>query len=448
MTKAVTGRTLCKRATKRDQVLLVNPPVFETRYSWLRWNQPLDLLRIGGYLKREVECNVELFDFMLPDERGRVVKQGLTGSERYHQVGQDEFAHTYPMWRFGQPFTALRDWLVARRAAGQRDPTQVWITSLCSYWFPSVLQTCNFVRQWLLDAEIVLVGNYPRFMLEHALDFCDADFVLKGPVQFADKGTPLALYGDRRPPFVSVTLNPKTAVRSIKEAVAAGVYHVAVFEDDICRGGAEPLREIVEKTKSLHRHLRFHAICGLHPDRVTRDLADLFAERTFAELHFEQCDLDGELKEAAYEQCRAYLAEAGIDLTDGDKTSGFVWIGRPGETLEGIVRRSFSVLGTFGSLILKPFTPTPGTDAYDEHKEYVEAIAYDDLSPHRFPFAEYNEITRDEYHDLYRMAAFLNEKVRNRAFDLMNGSLGADLLRNSLRREVWNLEPMPLSIID
>ena len=70
----------------------------------------------------------------------------------------------------------------------------------------------------------------------------------------------------------------------IKEAVEDGVYHVAVFDndDDICRDDGDPLREIVEKTKELHPHLRFHAVCGLHPDRVTPDLAEMFAERTFA----------------------------------------------------------------------------------------------------------------------------------------------------------------------
>lgn len=59
-----------------------------------------------------------------------------------------------------------------------------------------------------------------------------------------------------------------------------------------------------------------------------------------------------------------------------------------------------------------------------------------------------NKIGRDEYHDLYRLAAFLNEKVRNRSFDMLNGTLGAQMLRDSLRREVWKLEPSPLRVVD
>ena len=77
MTKSVTGQTLLKQVQKGDRILLVNPPVFETRYSWLRWNQPLDLLRAGAYLKSSKKCSVELFDFMLPNDKGRVQKKGI-----------------------------------------------------------------------------------------------------------------------------------------------------------------------------------------------------------------------------------------------------------------------------------------------------------------------------------------------------------------------------------
>ena len=33
---------LKKHLTRRSRVLLVNPPVQERRYHWIRWNQPMD----------------------------------------------------------------------------------------------------------------------------------------------------------------------------------------------------------------------------------------------------------------------------------------------------------------------------------------------------------------------------------------------------------------------
>jgi hypothetical protein len=63
MAKIVTANTLMsKHVTRRDRVLLLNPPVEETRYSWVRWNQPLDLLKIGSRLRSNVECGVKLLD--------------------------------------------------------------------------------------------------------------------------------------------------------------------------------------------------------------------------------------------------------------------------------------------------------------------------------------------------------------------------------------------------
>ena len=54
----ITAKTLLNRyVSPSDGILLVNPPVEETRYAWLRWNQPLDLLKIGGYLKSHVGCS-------------------------------------------------------------------------------------------------------------------------------------------------------------------------------------------------------------------------------------------------------------------------------------------------------------------------------------------------------------------------------------------------------
>ena len=99
-------------------------------------------------------------------------------------------------------------------------------------------------------------------------------------------------------------------------------------------------------------------------------------------------------------------------------------------------------------LILKPFGPTPGSAEHQKHEAYLSKLPHRDWSPHFFPFAELNGISRREYHDLYRMAAFLNEKVRDGAFDFLQGTLGAQMLRESLRREVWKLDPSPLRVVN
>ena len=445
MAKIITANTLfTKHVTRGDHVLLLNPPVEETRYSWIRWNQPLDLLQIGSRLRSRVECGVELIDCMRPDENGKVLEEGLPRDRRHYTVRGEK----YPMRRFGKSYGDLTKELAPRAVNnGKRRPTQVWITSLCSYWHQSVAQVCRIVRDAIPDVTIVLLGQYARLMPKHAAEFCAADFVVSKAMDLSSEPSALELYGRNRPPFAAVQLNSKVAIATIQAALERGIDQFTFIEEDVCRDGGEPLLEIFHKTKDLHRHLRFHFICGLDPSKVTPAIAAVLADKKVAVAHFEQADDGDNLDVEAYLRVRSYLAEAGMKDTD-NRLSGFVWIGRPGEDVEQIVLRSFQVLNTLEGLILKPFTPTPGSPEHLENADYLARMPHHEWSPHFFPFAELNEIAREDYHDLYRMAAFLNEKVRAGSFDFLKGTLGAQMLRESLRREVWKLEPSPLRLID
>jgi hypothetical protein len=257
----------------------------------------------------------------------------------------------------------------------------------------------------------------------------------------------LDLYRGTLPTFLALRLTPATAVSEVKEALQKNIFHFTFFDDDLSRDNWEPFKETVAKTRGLHRHLRFHVICGLNPAALTPDIASLLVSRTFAEFHCEEADSRNNLDLNAYRRARAYFAEAGLEDAS-DRLCGFVWIGRPNETLEDIIARAFTVLQHLGSVILKPFSPTPTSPVFKRTAKYLADIPPRNLSPHFFPFAEYNRITREEYHDLYRMAAFLNEKVRNRSFEFFDDSLGARLLRSSLRREVWKLGQSSVGITD
>lgn len=445
MAKVITANSLLSRhVTRRDRVLLLNPPVEETRYSWLRWNQPLDLLKIASRLRSHIECGVEILDCMKPDPAGQVAEDWLPRDRRYYSVGGTR----YPMRRFGKSYGELTKAFTAMQKEPRRNrPTQVWITSLCSYWYESVAEVCRILQQTLPDARIVLLGQYARLMTKHAAEACAADFVVSQACDLGKEPGAFDLYGEETPPFVAVQLDPVTAVAEIRLAVEKEIYHVAFFEDDVCRGDGEPLREIIEKTAGLHRHLKYHVICGLSPVSVNPAVARTLAHKQIAELHFEEADAGDALDVEAYRKARAYLREAGVTVPD-NRLSGFVWIGRPKERMEQIVLKSFQVLDCFGGLILKPFTPTPGGPEHRKYKDYLDAIPHRDWTPHFFPFSELNGITREEYHDLYRMAAFLNEKIRDGSFDFLKGTLGVEMLRESLRKEVWKLEPSPLRLVN
>ncbi len=445
MGKQITANTLVdKHLTRKDRVLLINPPVWETRYSWLRWNQPLDLLKLATFLRIRVGCSVELLDCMKPGKDGDVPEAWLPRDRRYRSVE----GIRYPMRQFGRPHSVFKEWLDEKNKEGVRkEPTQVWITSLCSYWFESVAEMCRAVRQSLKNVLIVLVGQYPRLMADHAREACAADYLVTKSIAVQDQPSALELYGEEPPPFVAVELNPQLAVEEIRNAVNKGIYKVTFFTEDLCQDDGTPLAEIVSATKGLNKNLRFHAICGLSPQKVTPSVARVLADEQFAEIHFEEAGSDGGLDVEAYKRCCRYLGEAGLQPSD-DCLSGFVWIGRPREELESIILRSFQVVDILGNLILKPFSPTPGSTEHVENAPYLDQIPPQLWSPHFFPFSKLNRISHEEYHDLYRMAAFLTEKVRSKSFDFLKGTLGSRMLRESLANEVWKIEPSPLRIID
>ncbi len=305
MGKPITSEKLLARQVRRkDRVLLVNPPVEETRYSWVRWNQPLDLLKLGSFLKEQVGCEVELLDCMKPNRKGEVREEWLPRDRRYYTVKADR----YPMRLLGEPGTRLADLVRQKQSEGKGGlPTQVWITSLCSYWYSTVAEMCRVVKQTLRDAQIVLVGQYPRLMPAHACDLCAADLVVTTPMDLAEQPWTLDLYGREKPPFVAVQLNRKAAVAAVKSATESGIYDVTFFEEDICQENGELLAEFVSQTRDLHKHLRYHAICGLEPRRVTPRVAEVLANRQFAAIHFEEADGGDSLDVEAYRQLRAYL---------------------------------------------------------------------------------------------------------------------------------------------
>ncbi len=445
MSKVITAQALLsKHVRQKDRVLLVNPPVEEARYSWLRWNQPLDLLKLASRLRSQVGCGVELLDCMKPDESGKVKEDWLPRDRRYYSVKGER----YPMRRFGTSYGDVAKQLtLLQKEGGEKRPTQVWIGSLCSYWYESVAEVCRVVRQTLEGAEVILLGQYARLMTKHAAEACAADYVVTRPPDLRDEPGAFDLYGDKCPPFVALQLRPDAAVAEVQAAVERGVLQFTFFEEDLCKDDGGPLLEIFEKTKDLHRHLRYHFICGLDPAKVTPAVARVIADKQVAVAHFEEADAGRELDVQAYRKARAYLREAGLKDAD-NRLSGFVWIGRPGDQLEQIVSRSFEVLNHLEGLIFKPYSPTPGSPEHRENERYLAAVPHREWSPHFFPFAELNGITRGEYHDLYRMGAFLNEKIRDGSFDFLKGTLGAQMLRESLRREVWKLGPSPLRIVD
>src|SRR5262249_12927108 len=144
----------------------------------------------------------------------------------------------YPMRRFGLAYGDLTRRLTAmQKEGGKRKPTQIWITSLCSYWYESVAEVCRIIRQALPDTVVVLLGRSARLMTKHAAGSCAADFVVSRPCDLSEEPAALDLYRGEPPPFLALQLNPRIAIAEARIAVERGIQHFTFFEEDICRDG-------------------------------------------------------------------------------------------------------------------------------------------------------------------------------------------------------------------
>jgi hypothetical protein len=433
----ITAEELAKNCTAKDRILLVNPPVVETRYQWLKWNQPLDLLKMGSFLKQRVGCEVKLYDFMFPTG-GKVTR---TVNQAQKELVINERSYSYTLWRYGESNEKFKEWCDKLRAGGWH-PTQVWVTSLTSYWWLGVTSTITLIKSVFNAAKIILYGQYPVYETDHAQENSCADAVVKNKIGLTDYRADFSLYDKRRPAFCGLDARSTNWADEVVEKSSLGVADFAFFNDDILAPEADVFGQLgilqkQLKTKS-NRPLKFHGICGLLPSRFTEEAAKKMLEAGFAELHFEE-QLDGlELDLDAYKRAREAYRRAGFQLGPNE-LSGFLFIGTPRDGLERIIRQMINLLEIWGTVILKPYGPTPGSPDYENHEHLFKVEDIERLSPHAFPFASVNGIAHEDYDELYILAAALNQKVKGRSFNSFPGTLAFEMIKTSLEREVWKL---------
>jgi hypothetical protein len=425
---------LAKRCSSKDRILLVNPPVIETRYQWIRWNQPLDLLKLSSYLKLQLECDVKLYDFMLPTNN-KVVRTAAKPEDKIQVNG-----HSFNLWRYGKLDSEFDQWLGVQ--ASKWRPTQIWLTSLTSYWWRGIATTITRLKNRYSDVPIVLYGQYPRLESAHAAAHCYADALIHDEIDLHDYAADLDLYEIVRPSFCALDIRSQTWPDEVREHLQCGISNFVFFNDPLIQDPVQftdrlnSFCDLKLKSKTNVRP-KFFGLCGLYPSAFTSSVAEAMKEAGFVELHFEYETEGGDLRVDAYRQVRSSLAEARFELQP-DEVSGFIHIGLPSDDIERIIKHALNLFEVFGSVILKPWTATPASELYQSYKDTLETDRIERLSPHLFPFSKINGITPQEYEELYVLVAALNQKVRSRAFSCFPGTLAYQMINRSLAREVWN----------
>jgi len=114
--------------THHRRILLCNPPIYDTRFPWARFQQPVALLQLSTLL-RQNGCDVRLLDALALDGNT------LHRRRRMRVVTRESVSLNW--WRFGRLPTDLRGHLIAfEREKWQ--PDEVYIAGFTTFWWEGV----------------------------------------------------------------------------------------------------------------------------------------------------------------------------------------------------------------------------------------------------------------------------------------------------------------------
>lgn len=425
----------------QGRVLLVNPPVIDRRYPWVRWNQPLDLLKLGTVLSKTRNCDVKLFDFMLPTPKGVVPR-------RQSPIESNLSSDAPTRWHYGRSWKEF-DAYLDDLAGSKWIPDSVWVTTLTSFWWQMIPLVANRVKNKLKRPTVVLYGNYPVLETAHAAQFCpNVDIVVKDHADLTCWPADFSFYKDHKLRFCALDLRSPDPLGEIAQALERGTSHFCFFNDNLFEDFDTRLKPILKEVVNQNWDLRFHGLCGVQIRDFPVDHAQLLANAHFNALHFELAvNEDGMVDEPLYRAVMQACERAGFvsrrgggwDSLNHRNLSGFLWIGKPDDNLEKLVWNALKLVQLVGMVIPKPYSPTPGSDDYALLASQVDWLEPEDISPHRLPFAGRNGIEEGDYEDFYRMTGFLNRRVRSHTFDFLGDTYLARVIRQSLAGRRWAL---------
>jgi hypothetical protein len=452
---------LKRHLRRRSRVLLVNPPVQERRYHWLRWNQPTELLRLSAWLKSvHPSVDIRLFDFMFPDGNGAVpkhkVKETWTGSEQDAQL-----------WHFGHPFDTFESELGRLTSSGWV-PDLIVVSSLTSYWHLSIekllIKVCaQLGERRRRKVKLCLYGNYPRIEPEHAAAQPDADVAFARTVDARGLTPDFSLYVSshrRLPAFFGLDIEDPAVVRHLEAGLRLltdaqrnrGLARppcmtVAFFNEDICSPGSQ-LAAVAEFVSKHPRQVVVEGIAGIEPRSLTVERLAQLKSAGFRSLFVEHARRPGGgLDTAAYQPLLTFLSDEdhakrsgrapGAWLDKGGVT-GFVTMGLPDDDLDELIGATLQINSFFHAVILKPHGYSPTLDHASSEERRARWATPSATSPQRYPYVgNGSPLTHSDYANLVRWQNLLNKRVKGTTFDFLGDGNVARMVRETLVGESW-----------
>ncbi|GEM_PF-2552412 len=418
-----------------DNVLLLNPPVLDTRMHWARFHQPTLLLRIATHFRtrgRDVRL-IDALDHPIDDrlKRTRVASLDLDGTR-------------INKWRFGREGTALvRD--LRGLAAARWSPDAIFVACEEVFWWEGAAEMIATARECFPGVTIILTGGYAERAPQHATDIAAADIALSDPCpEVSVLPIDLSLY-PRHPRIAAVTLGAGT--RSAAEIVDEMVAHRATHG---IRSFTFPEYRVASRLPSLFRAVLERIIaCDLRCTLFSLGsiaASDLIADSELATLMRRAGHAQVYFADDRDEPIDDYMTGAFLEATrlaiEGCHQAGFpartdalmatVCLGRAGEDLAARARLATSVAHHAGSVVFWPYQPS---------LPECPNVPLEDQNGKLFPLRTRNEATYRTYLELLGLTTVLNAKYRTHTFDFMGDALISRMFRDSVQRRAWEPDP-------
>src|SRR5258708_1087337 len=233
--------------THPRQVLLCNPPVYDTRFPWARFQQPVGLLQLSTLLKR-FGCDVRLLDALAAGQDDHLRRR------RMRVLTRDGVQLNW--WRFGHLPSALAAQLIALKRAGWQ-PDEVYIEGFATFWWEGVAEIAGTIRKQFPQTRVILFGAYPTLATDHAAQHSGADVLVVGQIDGV-AGLPLDLSLFASPPaftYFSIGTEQRSSSDIIEELRALvttsrkqrRAWQLAFADHDVASRYPEQFRAVLQE---------------------------------------------------------------------------------------------------------------------------------------------------------------------------------------------------------
>ena len=415
----------------KRKILLLNPGYHEFGDYGYYHQSPMGLLKIGSYFKK-TNKEVHFIDCSIPP---KLMDTGCNLKEYYKDAPFVRMVkcgnHENEGISKAQKYYGLPHRIIRERVKSI-NPTEVWVGSGLTYYWESVRDCIDIVKDTIPGVPVLLGGIYPTLYPDHASSNTRADYIHIGPLDDIDDELPdYSLYGNQQietsrtiqlgkgcnvnPPCsfcAVVAMDPK--FRSLApDKVFDYILHehrnrsVSFFRIWSSQLLVPKPRFIDLMTKIVDSKIKISMVAseGVQPSLFDQNVSDLMYKAGFYSVSIPMESIDSSRVEEFRKPGDFNDYEAAVKCAQktGFKTiKSFVMIGVPGQRIDEMVHGIVDCWARDVSPALHQYTPIPGSHDWTRFPQF-HGISPEELHPSLWPAAN-KDMTVEALEEIKKIA--------------------------------------------